>query len=229
VNMISDVRILTGKIYFSFVHNSEVEKTGVMEMHDFLKGEPTWGIAEYDIAGKTYRLLASSRRDPAESPLDGGGRNYANLIRVNPTTLAVGGISGWVYDTSGAGWRKSTPKDLGSAKKAGAEVLELQAGGSTWVVSPSSGRSVVFRRKTFNSKELAPNISIPVELDLGAGAGAATGKLEPALVQRVAEVRHFEYHATPAGIALSGRNFYAWCPLAEVQQALEAAVQRLEK
>ncbi len=223
-NMICDIRILSGNVYFSFLYNSEVEKTEVMGLSDFARrGEPTWGIAEYDISEKSYRLLASSRRDPAESPWDGGGKEYRDLIRVSSTTLAVGGMPGWVYDLAERVWRKSTSDDVSEMKKASAPLLEIEAGGGVWVHMRSGGEKIVFSPKNRNSGKTPIWIKIPVELDMRtAGEG-----VDQALVRRVGEVRGYRYHGTPHGIALSGDGFYAWVPLSEVKPVLEEAVRRL--
>ncbi len=226
VNMICDVRILEGSVFFSFLYNSEIEKTEVMGFGDFAhRGEPTWGIAEYGIKEKSYRMLVSSRRDPAESPLDSGGREYKDLIRVPPTTLVVGGMTGWIYDVAQRSWRKRTPNDQAGITKASAQPLEIEAGGDVWVVSSTTGAKITFGRKNPSSRKTPYWIKIPVELDMSsAGHG-----MDPALAQRVSNVTRFNYHATSHGIALSGGNFYAWVPTEQVKVALEDAVRRLSE
>lgn len=226
VNMVCDVRVFGEKVYFSYLYNAEVEKTTARNLGDFArKGEPMWGIVEYDIAKKSYRLLVSSRREPQESPLDGGSKEYRDLIRVSPTVLAVGGWITWVYDVEKAVWRKSTPEDLSAIYAARRNPLEVQAGGDVWTVAHSSGTKITFKRKNLNSGKKPLMIKIPVTLNMrAAGHG-----MDPALVRRVAEAPRFEYHGTPHGVALSGGNFYAWAPLDEVRRVLEEAARRLDE
>lgn len=224
VNMIVDVRILAGNVYFSFLYNPETEKTPSLDWMDYArKGEPTWGVAEYCIARKSYRLLASSRRNPAESPADGNGNEYGELNRISPTEMVVGRDNKWVYDVTGQLWRKSTASDIAAVKAATVSPLEIEAGGDIWVVTFSSGSKITFSRKNINQGKRPSSIKLPVEMDMGGGGV----ELDPALVRRVEEVNRYEFYGTPYGIALTGRNFYAWVPLNELKPVVEEAVRRL--
>lgn len=73
-------------------------------------------------------------------------------------------------------------------------------------------------------------VSIPVAIDTGAGLEAGDdAEIDPKLVERIAEVPHFNFHGTPHGIALSGRDFHAWAPIGRVRPVLEETIRRAGK
>lgn len=224
VNLIHDVKIVAGGVYYSFVYNPEVERGRVSQETDYLrKGTPLWCVGEYNIASGTHRLLVSSRRSPAESPLDVGGKEYKDLVKTSDTTLMVRAMPGHVYDAKVRAWRESTADDLAGMRRASTRSLEIEAGGDTWLVSASTGSKIRFQRKNLNSGKRPNAVSIPVEID----TSTMSGSQDADLLRRVAEVERFNFHGSSDGVALSGRNFYAWASAAEVREALEQALARL--
>ena len=230
VNLIYDVKILKGTVYFSFLYNHEVDKARGRLDDDYMKkGEPLWGIGEYTVATQSWRLLASSRRSPAESRWDVAGMTFRQLIKVSPTALTVERSTDWIYDLETKEWRAGTAAEQIVIKKALAPVLELEADGERWMVTDSSGH---YRMHAFTVRKGPPrewvHVWIDTEVDLAALPSSLRAQEATFAAMRSAARKSTQIQVTPAGAIHVYGNYYTWTPVAEIQRGLNEAVQRLK-
>ena len=230
VNMIYDVKVLKGTVYFSFLYNHEVDKARGRLEEDYLKkGEPLWGIGEYTVATQSWRLLASSRRNPAESRWDVAGREFRRLIKLSPTALTVEWSTDWIYDLETKEWRAGTAAEQVAIKQALTPVLELEADGERWMVTDTSGN---YRMHAFTVRKGPPrewvHVWIDTDVDLAALPSSLRAHEAAFTAMRSAARKSTRIQVTPAGAIHAYGNYYTWTPVAEIQRGLNEAVQRLK-
>lgn len=230
VNMIYDVKVLKGTVYFSFLYNHEVDNARGRLEDDYLKkGEPLWGIGEYTIATRSWRLLASSRRSPAESRWDVAGREFRRLIKLSPTALTAEGSTDWIYDLETKEWRAGTAAEQVAIRQALAPVLELEAGGERWKVTGSWGNHGMH---AFTVRKGPPrewiHVWIDTDVDLAALPSSLRAHEAAFAAMRSAARKGMYIRVTPAGALHANGNYYTWTPVAEIQRGLNEAVQRMK-
>lgn len=108
------LRLAGDRIIYSFVYNPTFSRGGgSQEMEQ--KGDPAFGIAEIDILTGKETLLASSRRQPAEAPVESEGLKVFRAISlIGETAFTVAGESKQskhVFDLVTREWREMTPED----------------------------------------------------------------------------------------------------------------------
>lgn len=231
VNMIYDVKILRGTVYFSFLYNHEVDTARGRLDEDYLKkGEPLWGIGEYTLATQSWRLLASSRRSSAESRWDVAGKEFRRLIKLSPTALTAEWSTDWIYDLETKEWRAGTAEEQVAIKQALTPVLELEAGGERWKVTDTWGNHGMH---AFTVREGPPREWVHVRIDTDVDLAALPADLrahEAAFAaMRSAAKKGMYIHVTPAGAMHTNGNYYTWTPVSEIQRGLDEAVKRIKE
>jgi hypothetical protein len=230
VNIIYDVKVLKGTVYFSFLYNHEVDTARGRLEEDYLKkGEPLWGIGEYTVATQSWRLLASSRRSPAESRWDVAGREFRRLIKLSPTALTAEWSTDWIYDLETKDWRAGTAAEQVAIKQALTPIVELDAGGERWKVTDTWGN---YGMHAFTVRNGPPmewvHVRIDTDVDLAALPASLRAHEAAFAAMRSAAKKGMYIHVTPAGAIHTYGNYYTWTPMAEIQRGLNEAVQRMK-
>jgi len=219
-----DAKLFGGKVYFTFLHNPVIESADPGDYytrHYESAGDPFRGVMSYDPATRRYELLVSSRRNPAQSPLDDPSGEYLHLIAVNADEFMVAGYEGHVHNARTNKWRASTPADAAQvrANRDRRAAAYLNAGGKRWRPSDLANGIIRF---TTNDAEVGLTASWTINATM-----AAKLKPYPDLLERYVDITprsRVRCMMTRDGLFLSKGLIYHWIPRAEVEAALSAAL-----
>lgn len=114
LDALRSLRVAGDRIVYSFVYNPTLPRGGGSEEFE-KKGDPTFGIADIDILTGKETLLASSRRQPAEAPVeDEGLKVFRRITLIGETAFTVADNdkhSKHAFDLVTRAWRELTPED----------------------------------------------------------------------------------------------------------------------
>jgi hypothetical protein len=222
-HLVFDVKIFSGKVYYTFIYNPTIAETGNGGSSDDLrkKGDPLSGVMEYDPATSRFNLLVSNRRTPAGSPLDAPEREYFAFSRVSADEFEVSGFSGDVYNARTGVWRAATKDDKTKVEALTPVRSYCVVDGIEWVPRYAKDGRVVFQNR-WNSRQ---SVSLPITLQ----AEGTDDLLTPYPKAREQYMREktSSYHwfdTTPRGWAVWVGPVYYWLPLEQAKAALQKAL-----
>ncbi|AHF91141.1 aankyrin [Opitutaceae bacterium TAV5] len=218
---IYDVKIIGDAVYSIFVYNPDAA-AGPRNRGDFLlQGDPLVGIMEYDIEKTEWRLLVSSRRMPAASPLDGKMQKPPErLLKVSDgnkgSILMVDGFPGHVYDARTRAWRASASEEIGQAKKLEEDARFWRLAGRQWFAWASEGRAGFLER----GRGKTP-VRLALEFDTS-GENGLLARLPEDVRRQVSLAGLGGGWATrmSGGLLLWRGPVYYWIPKARLEEAL---------
>lgn len=109
-----NLRVAGDRIVYSFIYNPTLGKGGGSAEFE-QKGDPTFGVADIDILTGKETLLASSRRLPAEAPVESEGlKVFRRITLIGETAFTVSDNdrhSKYAFDLVTRAWRELTADD----------------------------------------------------------------------------------------------------------------------
>lgn len=221
------LRIAGDRIVYSFVHNPTLSRGGGSTQFE-QTGDPLFGIAEIDLVSGKETLLASSRRQPAQAPVEGENLGvFRELPLIGESAFTVsnkGKKSKYAFDLITREWRTLTDEDR---KLVAADNAERPA---DWRIQ-IDGEDLSLQNTTrennlrFGGREVG-YIDIPVKFDY---SGLETTYKDWKHAVTIAQTRSVDVHKTiyptPEGLMVSLESgFYYWLPMEKVRAILKEAV-----
>lgn len=222
------LRLAGDRIIYSFVYNPTFPRGGgSQEMEQ--KGDPTFGIAEIDILTGKETLLASSRRQPAEAPVESEGLKVFRAISlIGDTAFTVTGESKQskhAFDLVTREWREMTPEDRKLAQ-ADKTALPQEWGimvEGTWMPLQRMTQENNLR---FHGGQALGFIDIAVNFDYGnfESTHKAWAQAVKDAVRVTGEGYKYIYPMKDGLFVTLANGFYYWLPMETVRARLTEAV-----
>jgi hypothetical protein len=188
-------------------------------------GEPTFGVVEIDLSSGRETLLASSRREPAVTPLESERLGvFYRIGLIGETAFNVRGrsvASRHAFDLATREWRPLTEEDRKALAGDGARnqrTMLIEAGGRTWHLYMATRKNHL-RVHTGRENDF---LDIPLSFDYGSYETeyqAYRGAVKKAQRHRARDSKPIV--ATPHGLMVwVSDGFYFWLPMDKVKAAI---------
>lgn len=228
-NEVHDLKLFGNTLVYTFLNNPLMNAAGSKASDDNEKrGDPLFGVMRYDIATGKHDLLVSNRRNPAESPIDGPGRENRQIIRVSAEEFMIGKSETHVFNTQTGTWRPVTPEDRTRAKRFNDQQLVIGAAGTYWWAAFDRKKGLVL------TEARRPNtrfVVIPMTFE---DTDALTKRLLPYRTMHYGFTRAIEGQTaepviTPQGVVLKTGPAYYWMPKAQLNAIVTEALKPADK
>ena len=221
---IYDTKIFGDKLVYTFLYNPVIDAAGSKSSDDYEKrGDPLRGVMEYDLKSGKYELLASNRRNPVLSPIDGPDKKYEKFVRISDEEFSVSGSDQQVFNVKTGAWRARTGDDQAKAR---------MANGNDWDYCEASGTSwgLMFNRSTKmlvcrNRKKSTQVVQFSVEFT-DTGFVERLKSYEECVRYYLAAKKSgmIEVKTTPGGVVFTVGSAYFWVPKEHIVSMISRAL-----
>ncbi|MDR1283858.1 MAG: ankyrin repeat domain-containing protein [Opitutaceae bacterium] len=228
VSDVLGIRIFGEKIFFSWLNNPEAAKRTDDDVRALLRGEPVFGVSEYDVATGKFSLIASSRREPALSPADNVAHGYFVILRLSEHEWTTSGQRKFVYDTRDGAWRAASEDEAQRLWRTDSfdgrrwRPAKSQSEQQSWGVSSRRNTLVLSGNRGDRS---TPDVVIPLALDdrdvAHHFAGAPDFTRDYEVLKKADRLSPV---VMPGGILLQRGPVYYWLPDERIEEACRRVI-----